>query len=148
MKKYLFTMVLGLFLIGCASVSPEQGVERIVEVDTSKSETFDKSLDWAARFYVDSKSVIEVKDAERGRIIGRGVLIISSSMGMREDLYAYTLQIDVKEDKARIKMNNIRPYAGKGGVSDPSYFEEEILEKMNSVAESFATALTADDDSW
>jgi hypothetical protein len=154
MKKLLIPLLFAVLSSGCASTisSPvsTQVVEEKLEVPGTKLELFNKSLDWTAQHYNDSKSVIEVRDSERGKIIGRGVLLIESSMGLRKDYYSYTLQIDIKDNKVRIKMNNIAPYAGINGVSDPSYFMDEIIAELNSTAKLYFTSIKSetDDNEW
>lgn len=154
MKKLLIPLIFAFLSIGCASaisLPVSTGVvEEKLEVLGTKLELFNKSLDWTAQHYNDSKSVIEVRDSDRGKIIGRGVLLIKSSMGLREDYYSYTLQIDVKDNKVRIKMSNIAPYAGIGGVADPSYFMDEIIAELNSTAKLYFASIKSDtnDNEW
>ncbi|MBQ4833689.1 DUF4468 domain-containing protein [Pseudoalteromonas sp. MMG010] len=150
--KNFYAIVLLSFLLGCSSTSDTSIFNTEVKrVQTgSKSVLFNKSLDWAAKHYNDSKSVIEVKDPQRGRIIGRGIVQISSNLGMRIDYYSYTIQIDVKEDKARIKLSNLAPHSGLNGVSDPSYLKKKIKRKLDLVIESYFNTikLSTEADDW
>jgi hypothetical protein len=144
MNKLLTVLTLLFSIQACSSTSQlsTEVIEKLFTLDATKQELFDRSVDWAAKYYLGSKTVIEVKDKERGRIIGTGLLKITNSFGMRQDVYSYTLQIDVKENKARIRISQISKYAGTGGsVAEISYFEKEIRENINNTINDFSTAI-------
>lgn len=142
-------LVLIFSVQACSSTSQlsTEIIEKQFTLEATKQELFDRSVDWAAKHYLGSKTVIEVKDKERGKIIGTALLKITNSFGMRQDVYSYTLQIDVKENKARIRISQVSKYAGTGGsVAEISYFEEEIREKINNTINDFSMAIKQDTD--
>jgi hypothetical protein len=73
----LFCILLSANLVGCAGLEivpvEQRSLQCIHEVNMSKDQIFDKSLEWMAQTYVDSKEVIEIKDKENGKIIGKGL---------------------------------------------------------------------------
>lgn len=76
----------------------------------SKTQIFDKSLAWMAETFVSANAVIQLKDKDNGKIIGKAIGTSEDPMGagiVRS--YNLTVKIDVKNEKARIIFDNITP---------------------------------------
>ena len=69
---------IGIALASCASVPvapvEERSVQKVHDVDLTQNEIYDISLEWMARTFFDSKEVIELKDKDNGKIIGKGIV--------------------------------------------------------------------------
>lgn len=109
----LLTMAILIIMTGCAinmqQIEHDTNFQRIYEVEASKNEIYTRSLQWLAKTYVDSKEVIEFKDKEAGKIIGRGVnKVVFNPLGI-SPVYVYiryTINIDIKENRIRIIFNS------------------------------------------
>ena len=109
MKK-LLSISIALFIIGCAAMTkvdlPKEDlmVQRVLEVELNQAEIYARSLEWMAKTFVDSKEVVEVKDRENGRIIGKG--LTSFTNVIVKIPCRYTITIEAKDGKARVTMEN------------------------------------------
>jgi len=151
MKKFFLLLVMVVFaLYGCMSyevVKPEERkMVKIFEFQgMKKGLIFDKTLDWMAKTFVSSKSVIEVKDKKRGKIIGNGRGTYSETIIMRP--YSYTVTIDIKDNKARMTFENFVAYYGDpGNMTEPHPVEYKgqldlIKEQLNNLAENYSNYL-------
>lgn len=142
--RFLMVAFSAVLLASCAANHPVTGekVEKVYEVSGSKSELYNKSLDWVAQTFNDSKSVIQVKDADRGRIIGKGVTNISIMGGMSQRPYGFTMQIDTKDNKARIQFTNlVLMTPGYEGYPAESMYVDDVKAKLNRMAVSYEKAL-------
>lgn len=137
-----------LFLLaGCAEmmgniVPPqERALEMVHEVPLKKDEIFNRSLEWMAKTFVDSKEVIELKDKESGKIIGKGIVTFTN-MGMATIPCRYTLTIEAKDGKYRASFENLTAMWGsEGGGANPQPLEYDS--HINQVKPKL-TALDAD----
>ncbi|BCS94523.1 hypothetical protein DSLASN_01550 [Desulfoluna limicola] len=106
----IFALVLMcVFFYGCASlqVSPpeERVIQQVHNVDMPKDQIFDKCLEWMAQTFVSSKAVIELKDKNNGKIIGKGVTEFVRG-GLATIPCRYTIIIDIKDNKYRTTYDN------------------------------------------
>ena len=105
-----FCAFLLILLCGCMSlekVPPEQrSVQRIHEINLRQNQIFDKSLEWMARTFVDSKEVIELKDREGWKIIGKGITDFLAG-GIAKINCRFTMVIDIKDGKYRTTYENL-----------------------------------------
>ena len=107
----LFCILLSANLVGCAGMDgaivpvEQRSLQCIHEVNMSKDQIFDKSLEWMARTFVDSKAVIELKDKDNGKIIGKGITSFLRA-GIASIPCRYTLIIDIKDGKYRTTYEN------------------------------------------
>jgi len=108
------SIVLSLFLFSCSTITSDltsedlQSTTIIENLDKSKSELFSLTNEWLAKTFKDSKSVIEVKDEDRGKIVGKGYSEVMHTLGVYG--VTYTLTIDVQDNRVRIKFENIGDY--------------------------------------
>jgi len=110
---YVFACVLSVFAIAsCASVPvapiEERSVQKVHDVDLTKNEIYDTSLEWMARTFFDNKEVIELKDKDKGKIIGKGITTFKGKIGWfsAEIPCRFTLIVEAKENKYRTTYNN------------------------------------------
>jgi hypothetical protein len=100
-------------LASCASmpVAPmeERSVQKVHEIDLTKNEIYDISLEWMARTFFDNKEVIELKDKDNGKIIGKGMVVFKGKIGwFTSDIPCrFTLILEAKDNKYRTTYNNL-----------------------------------------
>jgi len=85
-KNIICTFAALMISSGCVTATtpvPEADKEmQFIETLTlSEDKIFDSLVDWFAESFVDSKDVLELKDKERGKVIGKGVIPQCFSMG-------------------------------------------------------------------
>ena len=99
-------------LTSCASVPiapiEDRSMQKVHEIDLTKNEIYDLSLEWMARTFFDSKEVIELKDKENGKIIGKGVTTFNGKIGWFSATIPcrFTLFIEAKDNTYRTTYNN------------------------------------------
>lgn len=105
MKKHLLIMFL---MIGCASdqliTSDKKQIQNIYNLKMSKSQIYDKSLEWIIKTFVSPKSVIQLKDKISGKIIAKGVAKWS---GVYPTYVLYIMTIEAKDNKLRVTYDSI-----------------------------------------
>jgi len=108
MFKQLAVLLAVLVITGCAGrYQPEISYTKVLDVPKfEKSQVFNRSEEWIALSFNSGKSVIQVKNPETGRIIGRGVVSVSKGPLNSPEVYNFTMVIDAKDDKARIQFLN------------------------------------------
>lgn len=95
----------------------ERSLQKVHEIDLKKSVIFDKSLEWMAQTFVDSKAVIELKDKESGKIIGKGRTSFNVESGLSSVPIPcrFTLMLEAKDNKYRATYDN---FIGMWGQSE------------------------------
>jgi len=94
---------------------------------------FDLTLEWMAKTFVSSKSVIEYKDKPSGKIIGKGyfTLLTAVSIAMTVPIqYHFTLSIEIKDDRYRLLFENFKSGTNKVAMQGIYKTELEQLEKL------------------
>ena len=139
MKKLILILMVGSFFMGCmppklaVPLTKEQMSHQIIfNTDKSKDEVFDVSLEWMAKTFVSSKSVIEHKDKPSGKIIGKGyITMITQVPGMSVPIeYHFTLSIEVKEDRYRLYFENFKTGTQKVPLQGIYQTEVKILNDL------------------
>lgn len=120
MKKLLIAGMVGFGLIlgGCVSMptptdKPMESVVEVVEVQgQKKDQLFESSKVWIAKSFKSANNVIQYQDPATGTIIGKGNIqfpcegfIDCGAFG--KDKVNFTIQIDTKDDRARVSMYDI-----------------------------------------
>ena len=105
MKKILTLNLALLLFFGCAVMmqtipSEELVHQKVYELDLSKKEIYQKSLEWLAKTFISSKEVIELKDEDSGKIIGKGITEFTNVIVKIP--CRYTITIEAKENRYRI----------------------------------------------
>lgn len=116
-KLFALTAVAGLVLSGCASTGtttpaePLTSYQRIVDIPNVKQDViYEQSRQWVARNFRSANAVIQYQDKDTGSIIGKGTSDIPckglSCFGSTQTLN-FTLQIDAKDNRARISFTDL-----------------------------------------
>ena len=99
------------FIVACAGLKlpdapPEElSLQQVREINLNKNEIFDKTMEWIAQSFRDSKEVIQLKDRENGKIIGKGMTHFMSG-GIARVPVRFTLIVEIKDNKYRTTYNN------------------------------------------
>lgn len=163
--RILAFVLSGLILVGCggpryAVVPPEEhGHKQVVKVPGIKKQVlFDRASEWVALKYVSGQDVIQDKNANTGRIIGRGATTIVPDSGGLMDVYeryTYSLVLDVKDGKARIQLGDYQ-HATYGNTPSMALYVRPLNASMAEVAADFelylktggAGAIAGAKDDW
>ena len=152
MKKIFFSILLSVISFGLSAQSFE--VEVIQDIDMSKDEIYTQSLSWMAEKFVSAKDVIQLKDKEAGKIIGKGytdikigwLVLIPSK---------FTLKIDAKDNKYRLTFKDVIMDFGQSGGEKPiestnlNSTEQKARDSFNAIAASLQQYLVeAETDEW
>jgi len=96
----------------CASMPKapieDRSAQKVHDIDLTKNEVYDISLEWMARTFFDSKEVIELKDKDNGKIIGKGITTFKGKIGWFSSIIPcrFTLIIEAKDNKYRTTYTN------------------------------------------
>ena len=128
MKKVVVLLAfMSVFSIGCMSLQKtdpalvDKPFQYTFSFDSLKKDViFDKSLAWFAETYNSANDVIQLKDKQNGKIIGRGVGEFYCAMYVRK--YSYTAKLEIKDNKARLTFDSYKPmsYMGSNPLSGQS----------------------------
>lgn len=133
-------------LASCASapIAPieDRSMQKVHDVDLTKNEIYDISLEWMARTFFDKKEVIEIKDKDNGKIIGKGITMFKGKIGWFSANIPcrFSLIIEAKDNKYRTTYNNFV------GLYGESQTRPEPLEKKEYVEAVKAKLADIDDD--
>lgn len=113
--KVTLTIVLTFFLISCASsriaTKEEMDHEFIVDFpNLTKTEIFDKSIQWIGQNFRSAKDVIVVQNREIGNIIAKAFLDDVDYGGLINGNLWFSLTIDTKDGKARFRFTPISTF--------------------------------------
>jgi len=145
-----------LLFAGCATnlFAPIPIEERQYEVilenlEKSKAELFDLSLEWLAKTFKDSKSVIEVKNKEKGLIIGKGKVEVITVMGGITGIN-FIITINVRENRVRFKYENLSYYSGSPLTEGDRFVLVKAIEDLKKVSDSFQNYVkeSTDNNNW
>ena len=143
----LFAWILTVMaLASCASmpVAPieERSMQKVHDIDLTKNEIYDISLEWMAQTLSDSRGGIELKDKDNGKIIGKGITSFSGRVGLGRAnvLCRFALFIEAKDNTYRTTYNNFV------GLWGESYNRPEPLEQKEYVDAVKAKIAILDDD--
>ena len=145
-KYYLACILSVIALASCASVPiapvEERSVQKVHDIDLTQNEIYDMSLEWMARTFFDSKEVIELKDKDNGKIIGKGIVTFKGKIGWFSANIPcrFTLIVEAKDNKYRTTYNNFV------GLWGESYSRPEPLEQKEYVESVKAKLALIDDD--
>jgi len=84
MLYFLCILSISVFT-SCASVPiapiEDRSMRKVHDIDLTKNEIYDMSLEWMARTFFDNKEVIELQDKDNGKIIGKGITTFKGKIG-------------------------------------------------------------------
>jgi hypothetical protein len=116
-----------LFLFSCAGMIPtpnptieqQKALEKIKEFQgISKSDLFNRSMNWVARAYNSANNVIQLKDQENGQIVCKGIGSAPCALGVVR-YFRYTQIVDIKDGKIRIRYESIES-DNRPGLAGPN----------------------------
>ncbi len=140
-----FLLLFSMFILASCVTTPqvpdvpeaERSLQKIHEINLNKNEIFDRSLEWVAQTFNDSKAVIELKDKETGKIIGKGIssFIVNSGLASVPIPCKFTLKLEAKDNKYRATYDNFIGMWELYGTSMPMPLKQKphvdaIKEKM------------------
>lgn len=138
-----------VLLYGCASTVPtlgqQQSLDKIKEFsDLKKDELYKRSLNWVARTYNSANDVIQLKDPEAGQLICNGVGSIT--VFLYTGYFRYTMIIDLKDSKIRIRYENIQSEPdGQGEALDMNSYWGSVEKYFNGLSESLFMSIIANE---
>jgi hypothetical protein len=97
-------------------------ISEVIEIDsTSKTELYNRAIEWFSKTYKSADKVIQHADKETGVIIGKALMKsyvkVMGSYNNAGFVY-YTITISVKDNKYRYEINNVyhdRAFSSLGG---------------------------------
>jgi hypothetical protein len=117
---YFFVCILSVVaLASCASapIAPmeDRSMQYVHDIDLTKNEIYDISLEWMAKTLIDTRGVFELKDKDKDKIIGTGqtYYIKKSFWGPVNVPCRFTVMVEAKENKYKTTYNNFIGLLGK-----------------------------------
>jgi hypothetical protein len=115
MKFPYLVLICVITFTGCGRLvkvsDKEQVIRQVYAVQLTRSEIFDRALEWCAKKLATVNDSITVKDRDRGMIIGKGTGKYSEYFDFLVDReFSYTLTIDVKDGRYRVTCDNLVVY--------------------------------------
>lgn len=104
-------IIAGLVLLGACATAPAQQpppleVSEVIAVEgKSTAQLCNGARDWVATAFRNSRAVVEVFDAERGKLIGKGSMQVLGWAGT-PFIVSYTLNVDCKDGRLRAAFAN------------------------------------------
>ena len=97
--------------------------------NVSRSELYKRSKIWVTKIFKSSKAVIQIDDSSSAQLIGKGNFDYYYQVLLSGNIWTcnFTLQIDCKENKSRIKIYDISSHAV--GEATLEYFYKHHQEK-------------------
>lgn len=152
--KQWFAVLALVVLSGCAGLAEapasELQYQQVREVDLTKDQIFDKTQEWLALTFVDSKEVIEVANRDTGKVIGQGSTDIVDMMVVTP--VTMTITVEAKPERYRLTFNNYTAYydGSPYGVSTAGA-ADAINEKARSLDRSlfdYLSSSSSGSDDW
>ena len=157
MKRLMYCIIALLLAAGCATAPIElRQSQQVVDLPgMSKEQIFNRSNQWIAESFGSANAVIQYKDLEEGKIIGK--IITTTSQFMTTYNFNTTMSIDVKDGRAMLSFQaNDVTISSAGGVPTTRdiYGEAEAgmaQESFKSIVasyESYMLKKAKKDDNW
>lgn len=125
MKNIIILSLLVVFISGCTVYPPPHprySINKEISLPGLDANTiFDKTEMWIARTFVDSRSVLEVKNRE-GKMLYANTILTSRNVSAKNSLEIY-----VKDDNLKIKLSDINIIDQKGNII--FFYEDKNLNK-------------------
>jgi hypothetical protein len=103
----------------------DRSMQKVHDIDLTKNEIYDTSLEWMAQTLSGAREVIELKDKDNGKIIGKGITSFRGKVGIGSTnvLCRFTLTVEAKDNRYRTTYSNFV------GLWGESYSRPEPLEQ-------------------
>jgi hypothetical protein len=120
----------------------DRSLQKVHDIDLTKNEIYDASLEWMAQTLSGPREVIELKDKDNGKIIGKGITSFRGKIGIGSTnvLCRFTLIVEAKDNKYRTTYNNFV------GLWGESYNRPEPVEKKEYIDSVKAKLALLDED--
>jgi hypothetical protein len=136
----LWVFALALVFVGCASyekvANQDTEISKVCDIDLSKDEIYDGSLQFIAENFTSAKAVLEYQDRNAGRIIGNGSAKISD--GVMDRPATFTMIVDIKDNRYRVSFRTFQYQPGEKLPWGPIEYKtpyENMAAQMNSLAD-------------
>lgn len=148
----IIILALSILLISGCATGPQHAVvppenrshTAVIEVPGVTKETlFNRASEWVALTYVSSQKVIQEKNPQTGRIVGRAITSATIDNGGLVDPVMdcyYSLVIDVKDGRARIQLGDYN-WVKFGNEPTMAMFIDPINNNMKKLSGEFKTYL-------
>jgi len=122
MKKIMYSVACILSVVALAScastpIAPieDRSMQIVHDIDLTKDEIYDISLEWMAKTLIDTRGVFELKNKDKDKIIGTGqtYYIQKSFWGPVNVPCRFTVMVEAKENKYKTTYNNFIGLLGK-----------------------------------
>ena len=134
---YYFVCILSVIAFAsCASVPiapiEDRSMQKVHDIDLTKNEIYDISLEWMARTFFDNKEVIEIKDKDNGKIIGKGITTFKGKIGWFSANIPcrFTLIVEAKDNKYRTTYNNLVGLYGENQTRPEPLEQKEYVDAV------------------
>jgi hypothetical protein len=134
--KYFVCILSVIALASCATapIAPieDRSMQKVHEIDLTKNEIYDISLEWMARTFFDSKEVIELKDKDNGKIIGKGIIGFRGKIGWFSANIPcrFTLIVEAKDNKYRATYHNFVVLKGENQTRPEPLEQKEYVDAV------------------
>jgi hypothetical protein len=138
--SFVSIVLVTIMVLGCVStekvVDPNAESEKVFDIELSKDEIYDSSLQFIAENFRSAKSVLEYQDRNAGRIIGNGSTNISD--GLMDRPATFTMTIDIRDNRYRITFRNLQYQPGTQlpwGSIEYKVPYDNMVRNLNSLAD-------------
>lgn len=107
---------------------------KIVESDVPLNTKFVNAKQWIAKTYGDYKAVLQFEDEQSGKIIIKGISPMEKVTNAYSNMH-YTLTIDCRNDKFRVKFENLRTRITMNLSRGTEYIDKSYDEYVDQVSE-------------
>ena len=153
MKQFILVIISILFLFNCAATTTatieQMNHEFIKEYpNINKDVIFDRTMQWIANNFKSAKQVKEYSDKEAGKIVGNGSFDFRPDGSLIDVTQHFTINIDIKDDKARYRFINLWHNIGNISAEMPDIQEWHLPvdKKFNLIIDDLSAATEAEDD--
>jgi len=107
-------------------------MQRFHDIDLTQNEIYDASLEWMAQTLSDSREVIDLKDKDNGKIIGKGITGFGGKLGIGSTkvLCRFTLIVEAKDKKYRTTFNNFVGLWGENYNRPEPLLQKEYIDAV------------------
>lgn len=153
MKKIIFAALSVFSMTVSAQQVPISEYVEVVELpNMNKNQIFNSSKIWIAKSFKSSNSVVQYEDAVTGTIVGKGNMQFPcqgtwNCMARKDDLLAFTIKVDTKDNKARISFNDMTVKINTKGATKfvPTGQEiQTVTEKDNEIIQTGLKGIVQD----
>jgi len=139
MKCFYFfpLLIICLTLFSCTpsretSLS-ERTLQRVIDLPgLTQKQIYDKALEWMAKKYVSANEVIQLKDPDNGKIIGKGITDFTNYTATIPCEYSIT--IETKDGKCRVTCDQFIGLWGEYKGRSPILYENHVYEVRTNLA--------------